>query len=290
VELVKLSATPPSIVYPLPVLAFLLFSLSGNRDIFGLLVAIAFNFTSQAGINLWNHLNDVEEDRLAGKVNVLIEHPETRVVAIILSFLLYALSFFILYLFSRDRKFALAAFFVVSILTLAYSDRSALGKRRLKNYYLTEVFTYVVSVPLYTLTVWTIYSSINSRAFAVALFMTPFALSGTFLKDIKDASSDEKAGLRTLAVVFSPSALLKVSVALLWCYYFLLALFSILGVIPERSMIALAFSVALLYSNYRYAKEDWIVSGKLLKPLKIMVLSNLLSLVFLAAVNLAPLP
>ncbi len=289
-ELVKLSATPPSIVYPLPVLAFLLFSLSGNRDIFGLLVAIAFNFTSQAGINLWNHLNDVEEDRLAGKVNVLIEHPETRVVAIILSFLLYALSFFILYLFSRDRKFALAAFFVVSILTLAYSDRSALGKRRLKNYYLTEVFTYVVSVPLYTLTVWTIYSSINSRAFAVALFMTPFALSGTFLKDIKDASSDEKAGLRTLAVVFSPSALLKVSVALLWCYYFLLALFSILGVIPERSMIALAFSVALLYSNYRYAKEDWIVSGKLLKPLKIMVLSNLLSLVFLAAVNLAPLP
>ncbi len=267
----------------------MLFSLSGNRDAFRFLIAVAFTFTSQAGINLWNHFNDVEEDVLAGKVNVLTENPEIRAFAAFLSIFLYVLAFIILYIFSDDRKFAVLAFLVVSAVTLAYSDRKVLGCRRLKNHYVTEVLTYLLSVPLYTLAVWTIFSPVNARAAAVAAFMTPFALSGTFLKDIKDVSGDEKAGLKTLAVVFPPSTLLKVSVALLWCYYVLLTVFSSLGIIPVRSLVAVVFSIALAYSTLCYARENWLVSEKLLKPVKVMILSNLLSLVVLATVNLAPL-
>ena len=292
IEVFKLSSTPPSIVYPIPLLALLLFSLSGSRNLLALVFAVAFTFASQAGINLWNHVNDVEEDLIAGKENVLTRYPEIRKYVAVVSFLLYVLAFLVLVVFSKDKKFAISAFLIVSFVTWIYSDRLVLGKLipRWKDHYLTEVLTYLISVPLYTLTVWTIFARINTRALAVAAFMTPFALSGTFLKDLKDASGDEKAGLRTLAVVFSPSTLLKISVFLLWVYYIEVLFLSLIRYIPLESLLALFTFLGLNYSTIRFVKGGWKITSEMVGAIKIMIYSNLLSLLLITLGCLTLLP
>jgi len=283
-EIFKLSATPPSIVYPIPLLAFLLFSLSSCRDPFCLLCAIAFTFTSQAGINLWNHVNDVEEDILAGKRNVFTENPGVRRAGAIIAIMLYCISFIILYIFSKDKLISTFAFIVVCFVTWVYSDRFIFGRffRRWKDYYVTEVLTYVISAPLYVVAVWSFFSSVGIRTFAVAAFMTPFTLSGTFLKDIKDVTGDEMAGLKTLAVLFSPSSLLRISVALLWVYYFEIFIFVIFDIIPVQSILVLVALLGLIYSSYYFINLKWKISVEIVKFVKIMIYSNILSLLLIA--------
>ncbi len=284
IEIFKLSATPPSIVYPVPLLALLLFSLSDCRNFFCLLLAILFTFASQAGINLWNHVNDVEEDMLAGKRNVFIESPEVRKLGYVISVLLYFSSFVLLYMFTKER-ISLLFFLLVCAVTWIYSDRVFFGRffRRWKEYYLTEIVTYLISVPLYTLTVWSFFDRIGLRAIATAAFMTPFALSGTFLKDIKDTSGDEMAGLKTLAVVFSPSTLLRVSITLLWMYYLEILVFSITGILPVYTLFGFLTFPALVYSTLRFMRNEWLISFDVVGVVKVMVYSNLLSLSLIVA-------
>jgi len=234
-------------------------------------------------MNLWNHVNDVEEDMLAGKRNVFTDSPGVRRAGAALAFLLYSISFTVLYVFSKDRL-AVLAFGVVCFVTWIYSDRTFFGRffRRWKDYYVTEVLTYVISAPLYTIAVWSLFSRIDARAIATAAFMTPFALSGTFLKDIKDTTGDEMAGLKTLAVVFSPSTLLRISVALLWIYYIEVLVFSVLGIIPAFSILALLAFPGLIYSTFCFVRNNWEISLKIAGAVKVMVYTNLLSLLLIA--------
>ncbi len=289
VQIFKLSMTPPSIIYPIPLFAVVLYSLSNCRNVSLLFVAIAFTFISQAGMNLWNHVNDVEEDIIAGKVNVLTKNPELKPFVAVLSFLLYSTAFLILISFSKDKR-ALIACILVFVATWLYSDRLLIGRffKRLKDHYLTEVVTYAVSAPAFTLATWSIYGELCPKAFAVAIIMSFFALSGTFLKDLKDASGDEKAGLKTLAVAFSPLSLLLTSVLMLWLYYTSIILFTLLGLIPLNSALAVLPSILLAYSTYVFLSERE-VSFKVLKPIKLMIFSSVSSLAFLAIANLLPL-
>jgi len=286
IKIFKLSANPPSFNYPIPLLAFLVFSLS-TKDLNCLIVAIAFTSVSQAGINLWNHANDIDEDILAGKNNILTQNPNLQKKVAFLSFMLYVLSFVILFNFSKNVRISFLTFFVVSFVTWIYSDKLFIGKFifRWKDYYLTEILTYIVAIPLYTLTVWTLFSDITIKAIAVAVCVTFFVLSGMFLKDIKDITGDEKAGLKTLATVFLPSTLLKISVLLMWIYYIMVAFLSCI-ILPRKSILALIPSTVLIYSTCSFLKEDWIISEKLIKPIKLMIVSSLLSLTVLATANL----
>ena len=286
VKIFKLSATPPSIIYPLPLFAFLVFSLSGSKSLKALAVAVAFTFVSQAGINLWNHVNDLEEDLIAGKRNVLTQNPELRSKVATLSFLLYAFSFTILCVYSKDVKISISAFALVALATWIYSDRLIAGKfiRRWKDHYVTEVLTYVVSIPMYTVAVWTLFSRLTLRTLCVAFLMTFFMLSGTFLKDLKDATGDEKAGLKTLAVVFSPSALIKTSTFFSFLYYLSTAVFSCLFL--PSALLALTPFPAFVYSVYSLHRENWIISRRVVKTIRTFIFSNLLSLTLLATAGL----
>jgi len=278
VEILKLSATPPNIIYPIPVLAFLVFSQTSNQDVQLLLFAILFSSVFYAGVNLWNHVNDIEEDILAGRRNILIKNPKIRKLTVILVVFLYLTSFVLIYFKSND---GILLFLVCSIVTWIYSDKIIFGRfvRRWKEHYMTEVLTYVIAVPTFTLTLWSIFDKISIKALALSVSITLLMLSGTFLKDIKDTTSDELVGLKTLAVVFSPSKLLKFSVMMSWLYYLSIIIFIKLDVYDQLDLLALCPALLLAYSTSKYQINRWKISPKLVKPIRIMLYSSILSLI-----------
>ncbi|WP_198002009.1 UbiA family prenyltransferase [Archaeoglobus veneficus] len=290
----KLSATPATIIYPYPFLAFLVFSLSGTLSLISLIKAIIISFLFYAGINLWNHVNDVKEDVLAGKKNILTENENVRMGAAALSAFLYVISFILSAYWIIDKK-GIIAFTGAAIATWIYSDRMVLGKmiRRWKDYYVTEVLAYIISAPSITLLLWTLFAPISPKAFALSVIMTLFLLPGAFLKDIKDISSDRLAGLKTLGVVFSPQTLLKVSLLLLSFYYLSILVFSITGVFPSFCAFSLLSFLGLIYTIKYFLNNKWAISPKSVKPIKIMVYSNLISLLILIVAGITqtlPLP
>jgi len=286
-DIFRLSATPPSIIYPIPLFAFVVFSLSHPKLSY-LIFGIVFTFTSQAGINLWNHVNDIEEDILAGKMNFLIQNPDIKNWVAILSFLLYLLSFILIFCFAIDRIVALISFSAVTLATWVYSDRMFYGKhlRRWKDYYITEVMTYLISIPSYTIAVWAFMARINVKTFALSILMTVFMLSGMVLKDLKDVSGDEKAGLKTLAVVLSPSVLLKTSVALSWCYFILIFIFSLFNLLTRQSVVAVLPALLFIKSTISLLKNNWVIDERVAVAIRQMILSEVVSLILLATVNL----
>lgn len=288
IEVFKLSTTPPTIIYPIPILAFLVFSVS-NQNVESLILAIVFSSIFYAGVNLWNHVNDIEEDILAGKRNILIESPRIRKLVAILVVFLYLTSFTIVYFKSND---GLPSFLACSIVTWIYSDKMIFGRfiRRWKEHYITEVLTYVIAIPTFTLTLWSLFDKISLKAIALSISITFLMLFGTFLKDIKDATGDELAGLRTLAVVFSPSKLLKVSVIMLWLYYISILVFIILKIFSFLTILAVGSFLLLLYSTYMYLRNNWKITVRIIKPIKIMISSTILSLILFIVSNLLSQP
>ncbi len=277
IEILKLSATPPNIVHPIPLLAFLVFSQS-SHDVKKLMLAIVFSSIFYAGVNLWNHVNDVEEDILAGKRNVLIENRRVRKATAILVVFLYLTSFLLVFFESKE---GLIPFLICAVVTWIYSDKIVFGRfiRRWKEHYITELLTFIIAVPTFTLTLWSMFEKITIRAFALSITLTFLALSGTFLKDIKDTTGDELAGLKTLAVVFSPSKLLKFSVAMLWLYYLSILIFILLKIYDNLALLALLPLPLLAYSTIDYSKNNWKISPKVVKPVRMMISSTVISLI-----------
>ncbi len=277
IEILKLSATPPNIIYPIPLLALLVFSQS-NHDVKSLLLAVVFSSVFYAGVNLWNHVNDIEEDILAGKRNILIENRRVRKVTAVLVVFLYLTSFLLVFFESKE---GLLPFLICAFVTWIYSDRIIFGKfiRRWKEHYIKELLTFIIAVPTFTLTLWSLFEDINVKAVALSITVTFLMLSGTFLKDIKDTTGDELAGLKTLAVVFSPSKLLKFSVALLWLYYSLILMFILLKIYDNLALLALLPLPLLSYSTASYFKSSWKISREVMKPLKVMIFSTIISLI-----------
>jgi len=89
----------------------------------------------------------------------------------------------------------------------------------LKDHYLGELIAYSIAMPAYTLSIWLVYSDLNSIAIIITVAVFLFSISGLLLKDLKDISGDRKAGLKTLGVVFPPSMLIKYSCFFMVMYY-----------------------------------------------------------------------
>ena len=282
IKLVKLSSKPATIFYPYPIAVLLAFSLSGTYEGLYLLKAIIFSFIFYAGVNLWNHVNDVREDISGGKRTVITENPEIRKMTCILSSLLYAVSFILAVIWSIDRRGVL--FFVAAaFVTWVYSDRILLGKkiRRWKDHYITETLAFIIFVPSFTSMLWTIFAPLSTKSIAFSTTLTFFVLSGVFLKDIRDITGDKLAGLKTLGVVFSVESLMKASLILLTFYYIFIFIFSFLKVFPTLSALSTLFSIGLIYNIKYFFNKKWIITIDSIKPLSIMYYSNLGSLTVL---------
>lgn len=236
VNLIKLSAKPATIIYPYPIAALLAFSLSGTLNVIYLIKAIAFSFIFYAGVNLWNHVNDVEEDIKGGKKTIITENPKIRKLTALISAVLYVTSFVLAFIWIVDWR-GIAAFVPAALATWIYSDKIFFGKkiRRWKDHYITEILAFIIFFPAFFSMLWTIFAPLSLRGLAFSMTMTLFMFSGAFLKDLKDITGDRLAGLKTLGVVFSPETLLKASSTMLIFYYFSIVIFSYLELLPFAS-------------------------------------------------------
>lgn len=227
VELLRLCNTPASIISPLPLFAISLFLIS-RKDLFVfdlplLLIGITLSLLSNFASNLWNHCNDLKEDMAQGKKTILTQDPSMQKLALFIAILFYASSLIFVYYLSIELKRPIYLYFLIwALATWWYSDNLILKKIfgfRLKEHYTGELVTYGIAWPMYTISIWQIYSDLNATGVLISVAFFFISISGLLLKDIKDISGDRKAGLRTFGVVFSPSKLIRYSCYLMIIYY-----------------------------------------------------------------------
>lgn len=228
VELLKLCNTPASVYSPFPFFAISLFLISRKElsiyDIpilfAGIIVSLLLTFSS----NLWNHCNDLKEDIEAGKKTILTQDSSVQKPALFIAVLLYASAVLFAYYLSNEFKRPVYLYSLIWVLaTWWYSDNLILKKVtgfRLKDHYMGELTAYSIAWPVYTLSIWLVYSDLNSMAIIITVAFFFFNISGLLLKDLKDISGDRKAGLKTFGVVFLPSQLIRYSCYIMVLYYF----------------------------------------------------------------------
>lgn len=227
VELLRLCNTPASIISPLPLFAISLFLIS-RKDLFVfdlplLLIGITVSLLSNFAANLWNHCNDLKEDMAQGKKTILTQDPSMQKLALFIAILFYASSLLFVYYLSIELKRPIYLYFLIwALATWWYSDNLILKKIfgfRLKEHYTGELVTYGIAWPMYTISIWQIYSDLNATGVLISVAFFFISISGLLLKDLKDISGDRKACLRTFGVVFSPSKLIRYSCYLMIIYY-----------------------------------------------------------------------
>lgn len=282
IELVKLSAKPATIVYPYPIAVLVAFSLSNNFDLFYLLKGLIFSFLFYAGLNLWNHVNDVEEDIKSGKRTLITEDFTIRRLGTYLSVALYAISIFLAIMWSLDFT-GFLIFTITVFTTWVYSDKILWGKRfrRWKNHYVTETLTFVIAPLTFFSMLWTIFAPLSFHGLAYTTTMTLFMLSAFFLKDIKDITGDKLSNLRTLGVILSYGVLLKISFLMLILYYLSIIVFSVLNLFPAFSILSALFIIGFLYTLRYFIINKWSITFEAVKPLEVMYYSSLGSLVMI---------
>ncbi len=225
-KLLKLGATPTTLVYPIPLIPIFAWLLA-SASVLDLFVVVAFVSLFYNAINLWNHLNDLEEDLAAGKSGsqVLVQvRDKVKTLVIIL----YLVCFFIVLIQSKTQSAALL-YVVVAAVTWLYSDKiyfKRISGFRLKEKYQWELLTYIVVPPAFFALIWALISVFSYRAMAFVSVSSIYYLSGALLKDLKDISSDMEAGYATLAVVFDPQILFKTSLLLNFLNHALIVFFS----------------------------------------------------------------
>lgn len=230
IELLKLCNTPASIYSPFPIFAISLFLVSrtgfSTNNLPTLLAGVGVSLLLIFAANLWNHCNDLKEDIAQGKKTILTQDISMQNPALFVAILLYACAMLFTFYLSNEVKrpiYLYSLFWVIA--TWWYSDNLFLKKVtgfRLKDHYVGELIAYSISWPAHTLSIWLVYSDLNSIALLITVAVFIFNISGLLLKDLKDISGDRKAGLKTFGVVFVPSQLIRYSCFLMVVYYLIL--------------------------------------------------------------------
>ena len=281
----RIGSQPVTLVYPIPLVSFLGFCLSGLVE--GFVTSFLFVLFFATAINLWNHLNDAEDDDRAGRYysKFLIEKRSEAVLFVIFC---YIISFFILYIFSKNRWVAIPFFFVSAIFTWIYSDRLFIGKfiKRFKEDYRTEILTYLFSTTTFFMLFWTFFSEVSATGIYFTAVNSTIYLSAFFLKDIKDISADSEAGYRTLAVVLPPSYLLKISATFFVLTLIIITAASLSGVFSKYSILTLFILPLLFYTFIHFYRNEWRISPKIAGKLKIYVYCYPLSILLLSLFSL----
>ncbi len=290
VELLKLCNTPASVVSPFPLFAVSLFLISHKEfqifDLSILFAGIAVSLFSCFASNLWNQCNDLKEDKAQGRKTILTQDIAMQKTAIFIAILLYAVSMFLVYYLSIEFKKPIYLYFLIWVfVTWWYSDNLILKKVtgfRLKEHYMGELITYGIAWPMYTLSIWLIYSDLDSSGLIVSLAFFFFGISTLLLKDLKDISGDRKAGLKTFGAVFSPSKLIKYSCYLMMLYYFVLLNPLTLNFFGSKILVmVLPFVYFLKNTFFHMHKKHWTLDIGDLKAFKSIGNSILASVIFM---------
>jgi 4-hydroxybenzoate polyprenyltransferase len=290
VELLGLCNTPASIISPFPLFAISLFLISHKEfllnDLPILVAGIAVSLFSNFASNLWNHCNDLKEDIAQDKKTILTSDFSMRKTAFLIAIMLYAFSIVFVYYLSSELKRPIYLYFLVWVLaTWWYSDNLILKRVigfRLKEHYISELITYAIAWPMYTLSIWLIYSDLNVIGIIMAIAFLFLSLSALLLKDLKDISGDRKAGLKTFGVVFLPSQLLQCSFYIMVIYYLIMLNPVTLEFLGTGILIILIpFAYFLKNSFVHMCKKNWILEAGDLKALKCIGISIYSSVIFI---------
>lgn len=293
VELLKLCNTPVSIISPFPLFAISLFLISrkepGIFDLHVLFAGILISLLSNFGSNLWNHCNDLKEDIAQGKQNILTRDASMQKTALIISVMLYIISMVLVYIISIELKRSIYIyFFIWAFATWWYSDNLILKKItgfRLKDSYSGEFVTYSIAWPMYTLSIWTIYSDLNIMGLSLSIAFFFLSLAGLLLKDLKDISGDRKAGLRTFGVIFLPSQLIKYSCYLMVVYYIVMLNTFFLNYYTTGFILyMLPFLYFFKNTFVHMYKKNWKLDAGDLKAIKSIGSSIYLSVLFIGII------
>lgn len=280
----KIGAKPINIVYPLPLASFLAFSLS-KSSLETFLLSYLFCFFFFTAVNLWNHVNDAEGDLRGGKEEAIFL-IEKRKEAIVFSITFYALSSLLIPL-TKDIL-AFPTFLICIFFTWIYSDKIFFGKRfrRFKEDYRTELLTYAIVTPSFFILLWSFFSQLTLKGLCFALILSLIYFSAVLLKDIKDITADSLAGYKTLAIIFSPLKLFKLSALFFVTTIFLIVNFSIADLFPRSAMITGLILLPVFYSILSIKKQHWELSLKTLRELRVYTFSYPLTLVIFAILSL----
>jgi 4-hydroxybenzoate polyprenyltransferase len=140
------------------------------------------------------------------------------------------------------------------------------------------LFSFTVVYPFFIILLWTFFDNPSIKSIAVALTVLLFVLFGIFIKDLRDISGDEMAGLKTLGVIFTPEKLLKFAVTSIVFYYVSIAVFTLLGIYNFYTTVALIPLIPTVYSISNLSRENWNISNDTVTHLKRIMLSNMISL------------
>ena len=288
VALLKLCNTPATIYSPFPLFAISLFLISHKElsiyDFPVLFAGIVVSWLLAFPSNLWNHCNDLKEDRAGGKKTILTQDSSMQKKALFIAVLLYACSLLFVYYLSYEFKRPIYLYALIWVITTWwYSDNLILKKVigfRLKDHYLGELAAYSIAMPMFTLSIWLVYSDLNSKGLLITLAVFFFSVSALLLKDLKDISGDMKAGLKTFGVVFLPSQLVQYS-----CYFMVLYYLALLNLITLNSygilIITIPFVYFLINTFIPMYKKDWALGSGDFQALKHMGNSIYASFIFL---------
>ncbi|NJD52171.1 MAG: hypothetical protein FIB07_04820 [Candidatus Methanoperedens sp.] len=288
VALLKLCNTPATIYSPFPLFAISLFLVSHKElSIYNfpvLFAGIVVSWLLAFPSNLWNHCNDLKEDRAGGKKTILTQDSSMQKKALFISVLLYACSLLFVYYLSIEFKRPIYLFTLIWIIaTWWYSDNLILKKVigfRLKDHYLGELAAYSIAMPMFTLSIWLVYSDLNSNGLLITVAVFFFSVSTLLLKDLKDISGDMKAGLKTFGVVFPPFQLVRYS-----CYFMVFYYLALLNLINLGSYGILVITIPFLYflknTFIPMYKKDWTLGSGDFLLLKHMGNSIYASFIFL---------
>lgn len=264
VALLKLCNTPATIYSPFPLFAISLFLISRKElsiyDLPVLFAGIVVSWLLAFSSNLWNHCNDLKEDKAGGKKTILTEDVSMQKKALFIAVLLYACSMLFVYYLSNEFKRPIYLYALICVIaTWWYSDNLILKKVigfRLKDHYLGELIAYSIAMPMSTLSIWLVYSDLNSKAILITIAVFFFSISALLLKDLKDISGDKKAGLKTFGVVFLPSQLIRYS-----CYFMVLYYLALLNLFTLYSFGTLIITIPFIYflknTFIHMYKKDW---------------------------------
>ncbi|MDP3103632.1 MAG: UbiA family prenyltransferase [Candidatus Methanoperedens sp.] len=290
VEILKLCNTPASIISPFPLFAISLFLISRKElNIFdlpilfsGIVLSLFSNFAS----NLWNHSNDLKEDIAQGKKTIITQDSSMQKTAIFIASMFYACSILFVYYLSIEFKRPIYLYFLIwAFITWWYSDNLILKKLfgfRLKEHYIGELITYSIAWPMYTLSIWLIYSDLNAAGVLIATSFSLRGISALLLKDLKDISGDRKAGIKTFGVVFYPSKLIKYSSFLMILYYLILLSPVSLDIFGAGMLVMVLPFIYFLKNTFIYFyRKNWTLDIGDLKALKGIGKSIFASVIFI---------
>lgn len=288
VALLKLCNTPATIYSPFPLFAISLFLISRKElsiyDLPVLFAGIVVSWLLAFSSNLWNHCNDLKEDKAGGKKTILTEDVSMQKKALFIAVLLYACSMLFVYYLSNEFKRPIYLYALICVIaTWWYSDNLILKKVigfRLKDHYLGELIAYSIAMPMSTLSIWLVYSDLNSKAILITIAVFFFSISALLLKDLKDISGDKKAGLKTFGVVFLPSQLIRYS-----CYFMVLYYLALLNLFTLYSFGTLIITIPFIYflknTFIHMYKKDWTLEWGDFQALKCIGNSIYASFIFI---------